>query len=502
MHRSICSKFLSCYLLSILWVALPAESKTHPKTASRSVTIPQGKPVHIDVDARSVIADLTKKYRINPESLSMKISVGQGESMSSIFELNERKQLIPASISKIATTATFLKSYPPGTQFRTQILLAQEPRGESYSGDVYLRGGGDPSFVSENMWYLVNVFLRSGIKKINGNIIVDDSLFDEARFDESRESVRVDRAYDAPVGAMSFNWNSINIFVRPIPGESRAQVVLDPENNYVQLINRVKIVSGTNNSLIAERIDDKKNGHDVIQVSGSLGSGNSAPFHEVVVFKNITRPNIWSGENLRSFLQQRGIQVSGEVRSGLTPSNAILIAESASKPVENIVTDMNKFSNNFVAEMLCKHLGLLKAKPGTIANGVEVIRDYLRTLGLTDQDVKIINPSGLTRDNRASAFGIWRILQQMREDFSIQPESMISLPIAGVDGTLKKRMKGTAGERSVRGKTGYLDNVVSLAGYAGAKNKEVMTYAFIYNGSVDEAKVREFFDAVLVSLVQ
>lgn len=462
----------------------------------------QARPVapHIDVDANSVVDRLAKSYRIKLENLSMYISVGQGESLVPVLDVNARQSLIPASISKIATTAAFLKHYPPGTKFRTQVFLSESPRLEEFKGDLYLKGGGDPGFVSESMWYLVNVFSRTGVRKINGNIIVDDSLFDEARYDESRESVRVDRAYDAPVGAMSFNWNSVNVFVRPT-NDSRSQVILDPENDYVKLVNKINITNGSENHLVVSRVSDEKNKQDVIQVTGSIGRNLGTPMNEMVVFKNITRPSLWAGANLKSFLAQRGIQVTGEVKPGIVPAKAVLVAESESKPSESLVTDMNKFSNNFVAEMLCKHLGVLKGQPGDISKGVSIIRDYLNSLGLTEKDITIVNPSGLTRDNRASAWAIWKILQTMREDFTVQAESMMSLPISGVDGTLRKRMKGTPAERMVRGKTGYLDNVVSLAGYAGVANKQMISFAFIYNGSTDESKVREFFDKVLTEIV-
>src|SRR5262249_32928182 len=152
---------------------------------------------------------------------------------------------------------------------------------------------------------------RSGIKSIDGDIVVDDSLFDTQRFDASRMSSRVDRAYDAPVGAMSFNWNSVNVFVRPADkaGEP-ATVWIDPDNEYIKLVGNVQTVSNSKAlNVNIEREDDTKRSADVIHVSGQIGMGQP----EYVQFKNITRPDIWSGYNLRAFLAQRGITVKGNV---------------------------------------------------------------------------------------------------------------------------------------------------------------------------------------------
>ncbi|MNL37482.1 D-alanyl-D-alanine carboxypeptidase DacC precursor [compost metagenome] len=164
---------------------------------------------------------------------------------------------------------------------------------------------------------------------------------------------------------------------------------------------------------------------------------------------------------------------------------------------------MNKFSNNYVAEMLTKNLGTLKKSKGvTLADGVMVINEHMQSLGIPADQYKLTSPSGLTRDNRLSSFAMWKVLQHLRNDFRVQPEFLTSLPIAGIDGTLKKRMKNGPAERWVRAKTGFLTNVVSLAGYAGLQDGRVITFSFVYNGSTDEAKVRAFFDNLLIYLVK
>lgn len=411
-----------------------------------------------------------------------------------VFDLHADKKLIPASITKVVTSGAILKSMPPGFKFKTQLLLNENFKIKDgvYKGDLYLKGGGDPSFVSENMWFLVNIFARLGINKVEGDILVDDSLFDKVRFDESRQEVRVDRAYDAPVGAMSFNWNSVNIFIRPDSSSNKPKVFIDPDISTFTVENKASQGDGDSHSLAVEKKNNK------IILTGKIGKSSK----EVVFYKNIQDPDIWAGENLKLFLSHRHITVTGEVKNKKSPATAELVAEYESKPIEAILADMNKFSNNYVAEMLVKNLSLNSSAVGNMTDGMKLVNQYVEGLKLSKDSYELYNPSGLTRDNKITARFMIKILESIHNDFKIFPEFVTSLPIAGIDGTLKKRMKGEAGERWVRAKTGYLTNVVSLAGFAGLKDGQVYQFVFIFNGKTDETKIKNTFDKILNILLE
>lgn len=444
------------------------------------------------------IMNQLNKQKMSLESFSIYMTIDEGADEKILVDVHSKNKLLPASITKIATSSAVLEELGPSYRFKTQILAElSKVKNNVLLGDLYLKGGGDPSFVSENMWYLVNAFLRSGVKSIEGDIVVDDSLFDEKRFDDSRESIRVDRAYDSPVGAMSFNWNSINIFVRPRLPNENVQVFLDPENEYVELINKAKTCKGNKNELIVER-KSMPSLKDQIIIQGCLGTEAK----EVVVYKNITNPDYWSGYQLKSFLQQRGVVLKGGIRKGITNSKAELVSEYESKSLQSIMSDMNKFSNNYVAEMLTKAISLKKNKVGNISDGVSIINAHLEKIGVPKEEFKIENPSGLTRKNYLSSYGMWIVLQNLKNHFNYQPEFLMSLPIAGVDGTLKKRLKNTPAEGWVRAKTGYLNGVVSLAGYAGRRDGRLITFSLLYNGPEDEAKIRSKFDSLIESAVE
>ncbi len=430
------------------------------------------------------LSNVLTKYKINPEHISLQILDEAGE----VFSLNADQKKNPASLSKILTTFAVLKKLPLGHKFYTRLYSDGE--------NLYLQGGGDPTFVSENLWYMVNEFKRSGIKTVKGNVVVDDSLFDRVRFDDSRQDRRVDRAYDSPVGAMSFNWNAVNIFVKPAKTGGKAHVTVDPEGDFFTLINNTNTVHGASKKELTVNIS---NFDRLITVSGEVSVGDK----EKAIYKAVAEPDIWSATNLINFLQQRGISVEGRVVAGAVPASAELVTVFESKSLPSILADMNKFSNNFVAEMLTKNMAAQEQKSGAnLKRGVELIREELVKIGISRDEVTLVNPSGLTNENAFSAASLNKVLSHIKKDFSIYPIFLDGLPIAGIDGTLKNRMKGTLAEGWIRAKTGRLDAVYSLAGYAGKRDGKVLTFSFLYNGPQDEVRVREAFDQLLIHSIK
>lgn len=411
-----------------------------------------------------------------------------------IFGVNEQQEMIPASVTKLATAAAVLKKLGPSFKFQTTLWSAGTISDGVLKGDLILKGGGDAGFVSESMWVLVNDFMRTGIRKIEGDIIVDDSDFDSVRNDPSRDPERVDRAYDAPVGAMSFNWNSINIFVRPTQVGKPPQVYLDPLNDYYQVDNRAKTVNKAGSDLEISRSGNR------VSVRGTIGVSHD----EMVAYKNVDDPVDWSGKNLAFFLSQRGIAYTGKVKAGKKTEAAKQLAKAESKPVSQHIADMMKFSNNYVAEMLTKNLAAQAGKvPASLEEGMKIIRANLVDMGLDPKHFYLQNPSGLSHKNRMRARDLAEILVQAHGNFPTFAEMLSALPLAGLDGTLKRRMVGTPAQGWVRAKTGSLNGTVSLAGYAGRKDGTVRAFAFIYNGKTEQGEsARHLFDALATELVQ
>ncbi len=448
------------------------------------------------------LTEILKKSEIPKGDIGAWVGVQGAQGATTIFAHDDTRTMIPASLSKLLTLGAVLHNLGPSFKFQTQLMSKASVQETVLKGDLYLKGGGDPSFVSEDMWALVNDFTRNQITEIAGDIIVDDSRFDKVRFGDDRESKRVDRAYDAPVGAMSMNWNSVNVYVRPGKKAGDACVVVaDPTNAFIRLENQTSTTSDSKAKTIAvERLSKSDFKGDVIRVTGKLGAGHE----EVVIYKSITQPDMWSAYNLLEFLKQRGIKVTGQIKTGVVPKEAKILSNRDSKALGLIVADMAKFSNNYVAEMLAKNLAAESGEtPATMKTGLVQINKFIGEIGVVGPDIKFVNASGFTLENKISASELGHYLQLIQSDFSIFPEYISALPIAGRDGTLKKRMKDMGHIGWVRAKTGLLTGTVGLSGFVGMSHGQSAVFAFIYNGSGGaEDKARNLFDKLAEELAK
>lgn len=446
------------------------------------------------------------------------LGIWVGEADATIYAHQPDKKFIPASTSKIPTAVAVLSLLPQGHKFKTTFAVdAKLGEGKNASvgkngkvtggtlkGSLYLVGGGDPSFVSENMWFLVNELVRTGLTEIEGDLIVDDSRFDDVRFGEDRQSQRVDRAYDAPLGAMSLNWNAVTAWVRPgLASGDPADVTLDVMSSFLKLENKTKTTAADKPVAIAvERLAAKEpRKGEAFLATGSIGSSQS----EKAIYKSIREPDMWSGHAAVTFLESRGIKIKGGVKSGVAPVDAITLATAESKPISQIVADMMKWSNNFVADMLVKNLSAEAGdKPATTAKGMQRIRGHIeKVAGLKPGEYEFINGAGFTRENLLTPKQLGSILTAVRRDFRIFPEFLSSLPIAGVDGTLRNRFKGLESVGWVRAKSGLLNGAIGLAGFAGNEDGKIFTFVFLFNGSAGrEDAARQLFDRLANLLVK
>lgn len=471
--------------------------------------------VHADLksDLTSRLNGVISRSKLDKNHFGVLVTDG---AKNELFALNADKGFTPASTTKLFTTAAVLQALQPDHTFHTQLWIDGEQTGSTLKGNIYLKGGGDPSFVSEQMWMLVNTFARSGIKNITGQIIADDSCFDQDRVDSGRNPERNARAYDAPVSCLSFNWNSANVFIRPgTRAGEKARVWLDPETDYVVLKSSVKTTAS--GSYATTRSRSTVGEREEIFISGviPLGSKDSSDLKkEQDEFVNIANPPLFAGNHLKEFLNQRGITVTAPkgqsvVVAGITPVKAVLVADQPGQPVSKLIYDMNRWSNNYIAEMLAKNLGAFKTgSQGHMSDGLAAIREFIESkngLGLDKKSYTLANVSGFSRQNSFTARQFIELLHWVKGQFRLYPEFVQSLAISGVEGTtLRRRMKDV--ERWVRAKSGYLTGVHSLAGYAGRNgataDESTLSFAFTYNGPEDYEKLIKTFDSMAAELTR
>lgn len=403
---------------------------------------------------------------------------------SVVFAQHADELLNPASNVKLFTAATALARLGPDYRFDTEFLTDFESR-DSILKDgkvkvLYVRGKGDPTLTTERLYNAVSDLLHFGLKEITGDIVLDESYFDLEREPPGYDQEHGDRAYLAPTGALSLNWNAVGVFLRPGPNIGAPAVAeMEPPSDYFVVENDLVTGNRTQRRFNVTSALDKDRVHQKIEVDGYV------PFEKGSwsVYKRIDAPPLYFGHTLKAMLQQRGVKVKGRIRLAQAPPNAKLLTVYQSDTLDIVLKRLNKHSSNFVAEQLIKVLGAEgKGVPGTHSNGIAVVEEFLeREVGIRRGTYVMRNGSGLNDTNRFSAAQVNVLLKYMWERFPLAPEYLSALGIAGKDGTIKYRFEGTDAVWRLRAKTGTLENVSALAGYVQAVGGEKFVFSVMAN---------------------
>lgn len=395
-----------------------------------------------------------------------------------VYQYQSNQLFIPASNLKLITTAVALKHLGPDYRFITGLYTTGKVEADILHGDLYIKGSGDPKLVTEQMWLLANKLKNLPLRKVEGGIIADDSFFDSVRRLKTWKKNPGPEAYNAPLSALSFNFNTVKVFAMPGPNPgSKPIVVVDPDTDYIRVTNQATTLpAGKRNRLIVNRLS--RDGFNEIVVTGSIR--RNAPRAEY--FLNITDPTFHTATVLKNFLIKAGVQVTGGITTGKLPENVQLLIEHESEPLSLILRGLNKFSNNFVAEQVVKTIAAEKfGPPGTTENGMKVINGYMRTLGHSPEEYTLVDGSGLSRQNRLSPDHLVSVLKDVYRDSSIYPELIASLAVMGLDGSAKNRMNGHPGAQRIRVKTGTLNAVSAISGYFQSQGGEQFAFSILMN---------------------
>ena len=395
-----------------------------------------------------------------------------------LYDRNGDRSLMPASNVKIFTAAAALQILGPGYRFPTTFHVNHPPVRGVVDGPLYLKGWGAPDLVGETWWLMVRELRRRGLRTVKGDLILDDTYFDSAHRPPGWPRPVVDRAYNAPVSALSCNYNVVSVRVVPegMVGE-RPLIQLIPFQAHLQINNQARIRNAPTRVSVFRSGGP---GSRQIVVKGSIRPG-SDPFETI---RSIEDPTLYAGYAFREVAEAEGIRIAGSIRKGATPDEAVEFFRYHSKPASEILRDMNKYSNNFIAEMILKTLAAETGQvPGTTEQGRYIVRTILEERGVDLRGVEIRDGSGLSDANRATPAALVSTLAIFGRDFGIFPELLASLPIAGIDGTLKDRNGDSNRNGRVRAKTGRLRGVDSLSGYAGTGGRNARIFSLLVNGS-------------------
>jgi D-alanyl-D-alanine carboxypeptidase/D-alanyl-D-alanine-endopeptidase (penicillin-binding protein 4) len=456
----------------------PAASTTpEPATTTPAPEVPSGSSLKDELSALSTDPIFTSSVA--------GVYVVDADSGETLFSAGEEKGMMPASVMKTLTAATALRTLGPTYRFPTWVMTDGEVGDDGVlKGNLYIKGQGDPTMVVERMWKMVHDIQLSGIREIKGDVVFDDGYFADSTLIpgwEKEDDLKDGPTYFAPLGALSLNYNIATLLVRPgsSVGSDAAAFFETPTPAVVMDAHVTTGRAGSRVKLEIERKVDEETGKVVtFTVNGSVPMGGDTEH----IYKTLSDPlgNYIGG--FQSLTREVGIKVRGSYRAGTTPKAATLVTKEESETLANILEEMNKHSNNFMAEQILRSIGAeTYGLPGTTEKGLRSVNEYLLSLGIPAEDFHLVNGSGLSRDVRVRPSTITKVLASMWQDVKVGPEFLATLSVGGRDGTLWARFRDEGMAGRVRGKTGTLSGVTCLAGYVNSADGHTYAFSFLVN---------------------
>lgn len=436
------------------------------------------------------------------------IFIADAESGQPLYTSNADKPMNPASNVKLLTSAAALDVYDPSYTFHTKLIASADetkdkesemsPRrlSSTINGSLYVKGTGEAFLLFEDFISWAAQLRRRGVEKIDGDLVIDDTVFQGASLPPGYEQKNEDDAYRSSIGAVSVNFNAVTATV--FPGNSAGAdpgVMLFPPNDQIEVVNRAKTVPGDVRR-IRGTASPSKNGTKLV-VDGRLGAEANA----VRTRKRINNPPHYAGSVLARALDMVGIELTGDVETGTAPEHGRVLIDHESQPLSYILLAMNKWSNNFMAEQLLLTIGAADKKPSTWERSRQRVYGFLENLGLNTSQITYYNGSGLYEGNLVSARQFVKLLIAM-QDHRYFPEYLASLAISGRDGTLRDRLDGPKMVDRVRAKTGTLDRVSALSGYLRTETGRRLVFSMLFNNTPRKGwRYRSLQDKLLEQLV-
>jgi serine-type D-Ala-D-Ala carboxypeptidase/endopeptidase (penicillin-binding protein 4) len=395
----------------------------------------------------------------------------------------------PASTIKTVTTFAALDMLGPTYVWQT--------RASTHDGDLFLQGGGDPYITLERWWSFVQSLRAQGLKALPGDIVIDNTAFSLPPEDPGAFDGRPNRSYNVLPDALMVNFQSIDFRLAADADTHRVEVVASPAPVNLEIENRIRYAPG-GCSGPAGRVDFKVASPqwDHVVFSGAL----SPHCAERTFARVLLQPSTYAFGTFVELWRQSGGEFNGKLRIEATPADAKPLFSLESLSLAEIVRLTNKHSSNLMARHLLLTIGKERyGSPATLEKGAAAIADWAGERGFDLSNVDIDNGSGLSRATHISVLQMARILSAAFHS-RFAPEFLASLPLAGMDGTLRSRMKSSP-QGSVRLKTGHLDGVSGVAGYVTTAAGKTFVLVSLTNNSRADFGAAEPVHAALVAWI-
>lgn len=417
-----------------------------------------------------------------------------------LLSLNAKTPRNPASVMKLVTTWAALSELGPNYVWRTEFLTDPGNRPDAHgalAGPLYLRASGDPQFLLQDMWTLLRELRLRGVKQIN-DLVIDRSIFGQVATDPGAFDGAPDRAYNASPDALMVGFGAVRLLFTPDPVAHKWVGVVDPPLPGLRLEGAVEWsdvrcpgppVVSTDPVVTQQGMSLRLKG----KVAGSCG--------EFSLYRLALSQQDYADAVLRMLWRELGGTFKGKVRTGMVPTDAVPLASHESPTLGEAIRVINKRSNNVMARTVLLTLGAERGRrPATVATSEAVAKQILNEQGLSMPELVIDNGAGLSREARVSAESLASLLTVAWQS-PVMPEFIASMAIAGVDGTVRRRLKGNGAAGMAHLKTGSLRDVRAIAGYVlGASGKRFVVVSIVNHDNA--AAVRAFDDALVAWLAE
>ncbi len=420
-----------------------------------------------------------------------------------LYQKNNKLLLRPASNMKLLSSAAALLSLGEYYSFRTDLFHTGVIAADTLYGDIFVVGGFDPGFTTEDLDSLVSIIKSLGVHYITGGVYADISKKDSMywgkgwMWDDDPEP-------SAPyLSALNINGNSIEIIIDAGEIGLPAQVTMNPPTNFVEVVNNT-ITVGENDSCDFLITRDWVNRKNTILLNGKINKTNSFNSSEHKSRVNILYPERYFLTLFKEHLDQEGIYIEKSIDIKGLDDNPVYL-NTIFRSIDELLPVVNKDSDNLSAEMLIYAIAYEDSgAPAVAEDGLASFNKLFDSLGFNPYDYSVADGSGVSHYNLVSAELLMETLKYFyyqRKDFF--PVYYNSLAVAGIDGTLKNRMKNSLAENNVHAKTGTLNGVSNLSGYVTAKNGHLIAFSImIQNFTGKSSAARNFQDKICKLLTE